>query len=695
MLTAIPRRGACRMERDELLAFVTPSLAMAVENASYRTNLERLVDTRTAELRQARDELAGTVDQLREAQGARQRFFGHISHEIRTPLTIITLAASDVAHRAGDTLDKRSRRNLDAVNDAAHKLVRLVDELLLLAAGQEGKLTTNPEPTDIAEMLRHIEAAWHLAVEFAGLTIATRIPDRLVANVDPVAIERVVSNLLSNAVKYTPRGGHVELELVDGDDGIRLSVFDTGPGIGEELRGRLFSRFQRAKGAAQRAPGAGLGLALSKYLVEAHGGTIDAYARGAAPGSELRVVLPRELVVRDAVQRVPIQLRLVGEVPVPPGSAAERAATYAPVGTAPRGTVLLAEDDVRLADLVARLLGEQYTVVVAHDGLTALELARERQPQLLITDIDMPGLDGMELARRFRELTGDRLAPIIILSAMLDLGTRLAGIDAGAVDYITKPFDPRELGARVGAQFRARELAVRLHRAEQVSALGILTSGLAHELRNPANAIANAIEPLVQKLPAELVRPEQPVGQLLDVIRDCAEQMRALSKQLLGVRGQAMELEVREAPLRDLVQRAVSLAQVASGIDVRIDIESVTLRCAPPLLTQALANLLENAGHAAGAGGWIEVRATTAGERLRLEVTDSGPGVPPALRDRVFEPFFTTKPDHIGTGLGLALVRDIVRRHHGSIEINDRPNGSAFVIELPGVCVPMIATNAV
>jgi len=670
-LVIAPKRDADLVERNALLDFIVPSLSMAVENATYRTNLERLVEERTAE--------------LSEAQGARERFFAHISHEIRTPLTIITLAVSDVAHRTRDALDARAKRNLDAVNDAARKLVRLVDELLLLAAGQEGKLTTHLEPTNLVELFESIEAAWQLAAQPAGLTMRLQAPASLVANVDPVAMERVLTNLVSNAVKYTPRGGHVDLELACGAEGIRLSVFDTGPGISAELAGRLFGRFERAVGAT--AHGTGLGLALSRQLVSAHGGTLDAHARPTG-GCELRVVLPRELVLRDTVApKQPTQLRLVSQVPVP----TEQASAEHAAAKTSRGTVLLAEDDVRLAELVASGLSTDYTVVVAHDGVTALELARQHHPHLLITDVDMPGLDGMELSRRFRELTGDRLAPIIILSAMLDLGTRLAGIEAGAIDYITKPFDPLELRARVDAQFRARELAVRLHRAEQVSSLGILTSGLAHELRNPANAIVNAIEPLVLKLPPTLLAPAEPVGELVDVIRECAEQIRSLSKQLLGMRNQAMELELREAALGDVLKRALLLAQQRlRSVDVRTRVDDVVLKCAPPLLTQALTNLVENAGDAAGTNGWVEVRATTHEDFVTIEVMDSGPGVPEALRERVFEPFFTTKAA-AGTGLGLSLAREIIERHDGTLEIQPRAKGSAFVIRLPGACAPASA----
>jgi len=689
-LAVAPKRDADLREREELLAFILPSMAMAVENAIYRTNLERLVDERTTELRHARDELAGTVDQLRKAQGARERFFGNISHEIRTPLTIIMLAASDVAHRSGKLLDARGRANLSAVNDAARKLVRLVDELLLLAAGQEGKLRTAPEPTDLAELIRHLASAWQTAAEAAGLTLMVRVPPALVANVDPVAMERIGSNLISNAVKYTPRGGHVDIELALRDDGIVFAVLDTGPGIGEELAGRLFGRFERSNTDTRRKQGVGLGLSLVKQLVEAHEGTILALTRPTG-GAELRVELPLQLVIRDAVERVTTQLRLVD----PMLTATRGPSQLVPEG-ASRGTIVLAEDDSRLAEQVARLLAEEYTVLIANDGVSALELVQRHQPQLLITDVDMPGLDGLELSRRFREITGDRLAPIIILSAMLDLGTRVAGLDAGATDYVTKPFDPLELRARVQAQLRMRDLAVRLHRAEQLSTLGILTSGLAHELRNPANAIVNAITPLEQTLPAELRHPNHAAAQLIGVVRECADQIGFLSRQLLGFRGPTTELAVRGVAMRELVQRALSLAHRAlTGIEVRIEVPAeATITCAPPLFVQALTNLFENAGHAAGRGGWIEVRGTVGDTGWTIEVSDSGPGVPRELRDRVFEPFFTTKAN-VGTGLGLPLARDIVHRHRGALEIRDRGPGSVFVIELPQDFAGRLTADAV
>jgi len=350
------------------------------------------------------------------------------------------------------------------------------------------------------------------------------------------------------------------------------------------------------------------------------------------------------------------------------------------------GTILLAEDDARFADLIARLLADDYTVIVALDGEAAIELMRAHQVQLLITGADLPDKTAIELSARFRELAGNQVAPIIIiLSAAHDLGARIAELDAGAVDYLTRPFDPVELRARVKAQFRMRDLALRLHRAEQVSTLAILTSGFAHELRNPANGIVNAIEPLTQLLPRELTRPEGGVGQLLEVMASCAEQIGFLSRQLLSFRNGNLHLDLRAAAVGELVRRAVALAHRAlDGVEVRADLENeCTLLCAPPLMIQVLTNLIENAGHAAGAGGWIEIDGRCAGGQITVEVADSGPGVPLELRDRVFEPFFTTKPPGTGSGLGLSLARAIVIRHGGILEIRDRGARPVFVVELP------------
>jgi signal transduction histidine kinase len=229
-----------------------------------------------------------------------------------------------------------------------------------------------------------------------------------------------------------------------------------------------------------------------------------------------------------------------------------------------------------------------------------------------------------------------------------------------------------------------RNLALRLHRAEKLAALGTLSAGLAHELRNPANGIVNAIPPLREILPAELVTPDSGPGQLLDVLAGCAEQISSLSKQLLGFR-RGGELDLRTVPLGDVVHRAISLVSPAlRGIEVRDRVAAATkIKCAPPLLVQVITNLIENAAHAAGKGGWVEIASRSDDGRVIVEIADSGPGVPRELRERIFEPFFTTKAPGSGTGLGLPVARDIVNRHGGVLEVRERGDRPVFVVDLP------------
>jgi signal transduction histidine kinase len=683
-IVVTPRADADHDEAQTLLDLLAPTIALALDNAfayrelaDYQKGLERKVEERTAELREARDSLAETVRQLEEARDARERIFGNISHEIRTPLSLILLAVGDLAARA--ELGASARAQTGSIESSARKLLRLVDELLLLAAGEAGALELQRQSVDIGQLATTIITIWRPAAEAAGLTLALEAADDLVADADPIAIDRIVSNLLSNAIKFTPRGGRIMVRVEPAGPGLAIAVRDTGVGIDDGLFERLFGRFEQGTGAANVRSGSGIGLSLVKELAQAHGGGVTVERLGTG-GSQFRVTLPRTRAPASDValpEHRPSDFGLAA-APIQSGDVLDAdAAADAP-------TLLIAEDDPALAASIAHLLADEYKVVVALDGLAAYDLAVRHQPHLLVTDVEMPGMSGVELTRRFRALPNNGLAPIVMLSALADLRDRITGLDAGAVDYVVKPFDPRELKARVRAQLEMRNLALRLHRAEKLAALGTLSAGLAHELRNPANGIVNAIAPLREVLPAELVTDDAPAGQLLEVLGGCAEQIASLSRQLLGFR-RGGDLELRAVRIGDLVQRAVSLTRPAlRGIELREHLDGdATVQCAAPLLVQVLTNLVENAAHAAGQGGWVEVATHAADGRIVVEVADSGPGVPPELRERIFEPFFTTKPVGSGTGLGLPIARDIIHRHGGILEIRERQHRPVFVIDLP------------
>ena len=668
-----------------LVESLVPTIALVMRKAidqraltAYQQHLEQRVADRTAELVHARDDLAATVTRLEEARASRERLFHNISHEIRTPLTLVLLLVDGVLTHHRSELTERAVGQLNAITVSTRKLVRLVDELLLLASGQERNLEVRPEPVELAHLLPELLAGWVLAAREAGLTLDVDTRGAGAVAVDAAAFERVLANLLSNAIKFTPRGGHVGLTVTRGATHTELAVTDDGPGIDPAFRPRLFERFEQGPAGKALRSGSGIGLSIARELVRAHGGDLVADDNPAGRGTRFAFTVPNTDATALATA-APGRLRPtdygVGSVAV--------AATTHPPGLS-RGHILIAEDDVALAQTIGQLLAEDHTITIAHDGQQALAAATQIHADLLITDIEMPGIDGLELARQVQAIPGEAATPILVMSARAQLGDRLAGFEAGAVDYLVKPFDPAELRARVRAQLAYRGLAQRLYRTQKLAAMGSLSAGLAHELRNPANGIVNAIAPLRELLPPEVLAGDTGIGELIDVIEQCAEQVAYVSKQLLGFR-RSGDLELRQTPVSEVVARALSNAGAGmSGVTLQTELTYTgAIRCAAPLLTQVLVNLLENAAQAAGPGGWVRLATVADDDGVRIELSDSGPGVPPALREKIFEPFFTTKPPGQGTGLGLATARDLITRHGGTLELRIRDGRSIFVVALP------------
>ncbi len=688
-LTVLADVPANETEREELLEFIVPSIAMALDNAisylvveEYRRGLERRVAERTAELSQARDDLAGTVRDLEEAKEVRDRIFANINHDLRSPLSLVLLSVAEA--RSTGALGPAGARSLDAIEHGARRVLRMVDELLILAEGRERDVRLWTALCDLGPMVEAVAEAWKPAARVAGLTLEHDVERGLVARADPNAIERILANLVSNAVKFTPSGGAIHVSLSSSDGRAVLQVRDNGPGIDPELRQRIFGRFERGADAKRSAvSGSGLGLSLVKELTEAHGGTVSV-ADADGGGSVFRVELP---LTSTADETSTVAVTAPALRPSDYGAASsetELPSVYEPTGTTPRATILLAEDDPDLRDRTARLLATEYRVLTAPDGLTALELAMVHAPDLLITDVAMPGIDGIELTRRFRALEANRVAPVLVLTTFGGASDKLAGFDAGAVDYVHKPFEPAELRARVRSQLALRSLALQLLETEKLAALGTLSAGLAHEIRNPANGIINAVGPLRELLPPEAIAPDTPAAQLLDIVEHCSRQVASLSRELLGFK-RGVELKCTAVPIETLIRRVKSTTRHALGgveLRERLDYRG-TVRCAEPLLAQVLTNLLENGAHAAGKGGWVELSTGIDGQRLVIELTDSGPGVPEELRERIFEPFFTTKPAGSGTGLGLSTARDIVLRHGGTLDVRRASGRTVFHLELP------------
>ena len=688
------RDATAASEHDaELVRTLLPSICMALDESiaftlldRFRGTLEERVLQRTAELELAQQSLTRTVEDLEEAQKVRNRIFANINHEIRTPLSLIMLAAGEIRGRREHKSDPRTLTSVSHIESASERLLAMVDSMLLLAAGQEGKLKVKRRSCDIAIELRRTVSIWqplatqhHLKLDYVG-------PARCEMYVDTAALERILANLLSNAIKYTPDNGIIEVKLVENEEDLVVSVRDTGIGLDEEFKKRIFGRFEQGRAAVRHgARSSGIGLSIVKELVEAHDGRIEVTSNQSG-GTTFEITLPRIEALSADEQAQSGSVVSIHSLPAGFGLTpveANQPTILAPDGVA-LGTVLVAEDDSGLRTFIGDLLLTQgYKVLLAADGFAALRLANENFPDMLVSDVGMPGMDGLELSRRFKEMPGNRLAPTLLLTAYGTVTDKMSGFGAGAVDYVTKPFEPTELIARVSSQLKIRDLALKLSQSEKLASLGTMSAGLAHEMRNPANGLLNALEPLRSLLPPELITEDTAVGQLFDVLRDCAEQLGRLSKQLLGFKGSGTMVTSEESA-GHLVRRALTMVDPkAANVAVRTitDFDG-SVRCAAAMMLQVLVNLIDNAIQAAGSGGTVQVNTRSEGGELIIDVVDSGPGVPLEIRERIFEPFFTTKAPGAGTGLGLSTSRQIVLQHQGTLRVLEGPR-STFRIQLP------------
>jgi PAS domain S-box-containing protein len=407
---------------------------------------------------------------LAELDRAKTAFFSNVSHEFRTPLTLML---GPIEEAAAHATAAPVRAYLELAHRNSLRLLKLVNSLLDFARIEAGRMQPSYEPTDLGAFTRELASTFQSAIERAGLGYAVECADLgEPVFVDREMWEKVVLNLLSNAFKYTFEG-HIAVRIHREDSSGVLEVSDTGVGIPEHELPRLFERFHRVEGTAGRTQeGSGIGLALVQELVKLHGGTIGATSKvgagttfrislplGAAHLPAERIKAPRALASTAVGAKVFVQeaLRWI------PAEASSNTTSVSALLDSERPTldqrfahtvgarVLIADDNADMRSYLQGLLSPAYRVETVGDGEQALESARRERPDLILSDIMMPRLDGLALLKRLRTDALLRDVPIVLLSARAGEEARVEGLDAGADDYLVKPFSARELLARLGA----------------------------------------------------------------------------------------------------------------------------------------------------------------------------------------------------------------------------------------------------
>ena len=407
----------------DLLTTIGHQIGVAVANA-------RLFE----EVKQTAEQLRWANDELQELNRLKSDFIAIVSHELRTPLASIIGYVDLMLDEETGPLNEEQGQYLGIIERNAERLSHLINDILDISRIEAGRIDLAMAPLDVVEIIKETVVTMQPQAQGIEMSVSMAAGLPLVQG-DPDRIRQVLVNLLGNAIKFTPQGGRVEVsgrclaageqppppgpELATASDWLLVSVTDTGAGIVTEELDKIFDKFYQAGGLADRSVGgSGLGLSIARGIVEAHGGLIWAQSGGENQGSTLTFALP--------VIEAPIKPIL--EAPTPT------------VGTA---MALVVDDDPDAVNLLRLYLkAEGYSVTGAHDGETALQLAAELQPAVILLDILMPELDGFVVLEKLKANTATQNIPVVIVSILAD---QEKGLSLGAVDHLTKPIDRQHL----------------------------------------------------------------------------------------------------------------------------------------------------------------------------------------------------------------------------------------------------------
>lgn len=653
-------------------------------------------------------ELESNYHELSQLDKMKSQFFANISHELRTPLGLILAPLQDLMQSPG--LAPHLRSFLKVANDNGMRLLKLVNDLLDLIRLEEGKQALELQPIKIHQLLEsQVEAVSHYA-SLKGVTVEKQLADQDFTLVgDQPAFERIFINILGNASKFTEAGGKITVSTaVEKGQWVRIEIADTGVGIPKKELPNIFDRFHQVDASTTRKyQGTGIGLALVKELTEKQGGDISVRSKlGEGTTMSLRFPIANVEILADhreggsATPDDPLQ-RINREAQRSVYAVTEHSSVNADTESVPaddRPSLLIVDDEPGMRGYLVDLLKVDYRIQVANDGHLALSMARTKKPDLMLLDLMLPGMDGLEVCRHIKADPGTERIKIVLLTARIDEAAKIEALKNGANDFLTKPFSSIEVKTRLQNLHKQAELEKNLmhtnreltetlsllHKAQaqilhekKLVGLGSMAAGLLHEVQNPLSYTLTAIHLLKSE---EAITSDE---DLMDMFSDVEEGVQRVNRIVADLETFAYPSEIDKQKLfrfGEAVKLATRFARHDLSpivVDVQIEGDDLVLGSEGHIV-QVLVNLLRNSGkvlkdHAAERLPQLKVIAKPVENSLSVCVWDNGPGIEPEVQSRIFEPFFTTKDVGEGMGLGLSICHTIVKNHGYELQVRSEP----------------------
>ncbi len=705
---------------------LTAVLVVAGSVANYRQRYREF--SLRYELDNNRKSLEDSNRKLIELDQLKSRFFANVSHELRTPLTLLLAPLETLIHKYIEKMDPGGQELLTTMQASGMRLLKLINDLLDLIRLESGRLEVRSEPIALPEFVNGLASAVRQLAINKKITLDIHVDPTLAAVLgDRDKLEKILLNLLFNALKFTPEAGFVRLRVEKQNEQLVFIVSDTGVGIAEKNLPFVFDRFWQEDGSSKRKfQGVGIGLALVKELTEIQSGSVDAQSRE-GEGATFIVRLPCHAAPPEAQVAEPV----VGSEPVAseewlvnlyhraelfPVIAARRGADGSEpfVRRTQRPLVLVADDEPDMRRFLVSQLTDDYEVIEAVDGREAVQKALGAVPDLMLLDLMMPHIDGLQVCRELRATALTSGIPIILLTARADEEAKFDALQVGANDFLAKPFSSAELQARVRnlierhryqhrltrqnealstALEQIKETEMQLVQSEKLSSLGRMSAGIIHEINNPLNFSLTGLFALRNKgrqLPeAQRTEFDAIVGDVeegLKRVRNIVSDLRTFTHPGSGA-GELVEVaNAADAALRFLAGEWQGQVVVHQNLPPDQLVWSNRNQ-----LVQVFVNLFHNAIDAlrekqftAGERAQIWIEGRCENDRSLVVVRDNGTGIDAASMGKIFDPFFTTKEVGKGMGLGLSICYRIIQGYGGRITVRSEPGRLCeFTLDLP------------
>ncbi len=705
------------------------------------------------ELDRNKQTLEAANKKLMELDEVKTRFFANISHELRTPLTLLLAPIETMRRQKAHLFDDQTREWLQTMEANGLRLLKLINDLLDLVKLESGHMDVRRDSVNLNDFLKGLCSSVQKMADDKRVNLAVEVEPAVSSIVaDRDKLEKILLNLVFNAIKFTPSNGRVDIRAKKEGDEVVIRVVDTGMGIAEENVPYLFTRFWQADTSAQRKyQGTGIGLALVKELVEVQGGSVAAASKS-GQGTTMTVRLPVTVGREDKSVPVSPQMEATSTEPVSIAPQAEpspqgewlqglyRRAELFPSLTAlkesirplqpisangQRPKVLVADDEPDMLRYLKSELVNEYEVIEAADGRQALALAAQFQPDIVLCDMMMPEMDGIQVCKEMRAQSVTQSIPVLLLTARADEDTKLTALSHGASDFLAKPFSVTELHVRlrnlIGSYQMQRKLArqnkileatleqlketeTQLVQTEKMASLGRMSAGIIHEINNPLNYAKTGLFTL-RKQSKHI--PAEELEDFADVLKDIEDGVDRVKDIVSDLRTFTHPREDRMTELEIGKPVAAALRFLSGEWKDKVEVHQnfnphqVVMGNESTLL-QVLTNLVQNALDAVKSRGerddapgiWItdELRQHT----YRLVIRDNGQGIPDHVISKIFDPLFTTKDVGQGMGLGLSICYRIMQQHDGRINVRSEAGKfTEFTLEFPLQTVKNGALEAV